>query len=105
MTQAVVQVWHRWLHGNSVAVFINGLAIVSLGGLQVADQLVHAIRVGVGLIQAEIRSRGQLLESAGSPIECRSRMPVRYSGERLQRALVIPQFEKGTGNLDAKIHR
>src|SRR5258708_32541507 len=68
MAQAVMKIRRRWFQGDGGAVFFDGLCVISSRGLEVAHQLMQAVRIWVCLVQSEISCRRQFFIATRPPL-------------------------------------
>src|SRR2546425_5716609 len=104
MAQAVMQIGQGWLQSNGGAVLFDGFSIISFCCLKVAHQLMHAMRIGVCLVEPEISGGRQLFVATRAPVGCLSRIPIRcrHSLKSLESSFILSSFQQCARHSNAK---
>src|SRR5436853_4605467 len=69
MAQTVMQIGNGRLKSNRGAIFLDGFAVVSFCFIQIRDNLVHAIRAGVCVVELEISLSAKVFVATRSSVE------------------------------------
>src|SRR5260370_29189531 len=76
MAPAVMQIGYGWPQCDGGAVLLNCLSSVSFCRLEIAHQLVQAIRVRVCLVEAKISRGCQFFVATSAPVGCLCLIPI-----------------------------
>src|SRR6266852_7306214 len=104
MAQAVMQIGYGWPQCDGGAVLLNCLSIVSFCRLEVAHQLMQAIRVWVCLVESKVSRGCQFFVATRAPVGCLSRIPIscRQSLKSLESSFILSLFQQCARHSNAK---
>src|SRR5713101_8266789 len=104
MAKAVMQIGYGWPQCDGGAVLLDCFSIIPFCCLEVAHQLMQAIRVWVCLVESKISHGGQFFVAARAPVGCLSRIPIRcrQSLQSLESSFMLSRFQECARHSNAK---
>src|SRR6267378_424678 len=104
MAKAVMQIGYGWPQGDGGAVLLYRFSIIPFCRLQVAHQLMQAIRVWVCLVESKISRGCQFFVATRAPVGCLGRIPIhcRQSLQSLKSSFILPRFQQCARRSNAK---
>src|SRR5260370_34823773 len=104
MAKAVMQIGYGWPQCNGGAVLLDCFSIIPFCRLEVAHQLMQAIRVWVCLVESKISRGCQFFVATRAPVGCLSRIPIRcrQSLQSLKSSFILSRFQQCARHSNAK---
>src|SRR5260370_6633859 len=96
MAKAVMQIRYGWPQGDGGAVLLYRISIIPFCCLEVAHQLMQAIRVWVCLVESKISCGCQFFVATCAPGGHLSRIPIRcwQSLQSLESSFILSRFQQ-----------
>src|SRR5216684_2749846 len=104
MAKAVMQIRYGWPQGDGGAVLLYRFSIIPFCCLDVAHQLMQAIRVWVCLVESKISCGCQFFVATCAPVGHLSRIPIRcwQSLQSLESSFILSRFQQCARHSNAK---
>src|SRR5260370_29245691 len=94
MAKTVMQIGYGWPQCDGGAVLLDRFSIIPFCRLEVAHQLMQAIRVWGCLVESKISSGCQFFVATRTPIGCLNRIPIgcRQSLQSLESSFILSRL-------------
>src|ERR1700674_77559 len=104
MAKAVMQIGYGWPQCDGGAVLLYRFSIIPSCRLEVAHQLMQAIRVWVCLVESKISRGCQFFVATRAPVGCLNRIPIRcrQSLQSLESSFILSRFQQRARHSNAK---